>query len=144
MAELNEFVGATPEEPAILNKLGLIIKVRQGISKARMILDTKESGVKRITGKFQRVTLPRLLEGVLQMLLMLSFVTTAAADATAAFVLDFTEAFWQMPIHPSERKYYCATPYSAGADGSSYSYARPRVVQLPLFFGPDWRHSLCD
>ena len=79
-----------------------------------MILDTKESGVKRITGKFQRVTLPRLLEGVLQLLLMLSYVTTTAAEATAAFVLDFTEAFWQMRIHPSERRYYCATAILRG------------------------------
>ena len=52
MKELNEFVGATPDRPAILNKLGHIIKMRNGISKARMILDTKQSGVKRFTGKF--------------------------------------------------------------------------------------------
>ena len=45
------------DEP-ILNKLGLIEKVRNGIMKARMILDTKQSGVKTITGQAQRVTLP--------------------------------------------------------------------------------------
>ena len=54
--ELASYVGGKP----ILNKIGLIIKVRGGVSKARMILDTKESGLKRITTKTQRVTLPNL------------------------------------------------------------------------------------
>lgn len=24
------------------------------------------------------------------------------------FVLDFTESFWQVPLDPAERKYFCA------------------------------------
>ena len=41
-AELEAFVGGKP----VLNKLGLIVKTRNGVTKARMILDTKGSGVK--------------------------------------------------------------------------------------------------
>ena len=44
--ELADFVDS--KEP-ILNKLGLIVNTHNGITKARMILDTKQSGVKLIT-----------------------------------------------------------------------------------------------
>ena len=73
MQELNEFVGATPDEPAILNKLGLIVKIRNGIKKARMILDTKASGVKAITTQAQRINLPRLFDSILQISVLLTF-----------------------------------------------------------------------
>ena len=31
-----------------------------------------------------------------------------------AFVLDYTQAFWQMPIRPEERRYFCATAILRG------------------------------
>ena len=43
--ELRTFVGGEP----ILNKLALITKVRNGVTKTRMTLDTKESWVKHAT-----------------------------------------------------------------------------------------------
>ena len=49
--ELSEFVGGAPDEPAILSKLGLIIKIRNGVEKARLILDTKQSGVGSRAGR---------------------------------------------------------------------------------------------
>ncbi len=42
--ELSEFVGGTPTEPAILSKLGLIIKIKDGVEKARILLYTKATG----------------------------------------------------------------------------------------------------
>ena len=66
--ELAAFVNSVKP---ILNKLGLIVKTRNGITKARMILDTKKSGVKRITSQAQRVTLPRLFDAILQILYLL-------------------------------------------------------------------------
>ena len=51
--ELNDFVGGTAEEPAILSKFGLIIKERNGIQKARMILDTKATGWGAFLGNFK-------------------------------------------------------------------------------------------
>lgn len=73
-----------------------------------MILGIKESGVKRIT-KTQRVTLPRLFDAVLRMLGLLALCTTTDKDAISAFVLDFHDAFWQIPLHPDEQRFYCAT-----------------------------------
>lgn len=101
LEELSDFVGATPESPVIRNKTRFIVKIRNGVSKALMILDTKQSGVKKSTGKFQRVTLPRLFDAVIRLLLLTSFVIETAADAVSASVLDYTEAFWQVPITPS-------------------------------------------
>lgn len=50
---------------------------RNGITKARMIPDAKESGVKWITAKTQRVILPRLLDAVLRVLFLLSCISSA-------------------------------------------------------------------
>ena len=51
--ELSEFVEASPEEPAILSKLGLILKIKDGVEKAHLILDTKQSGVGSRAGRYQ-------------------------------------------------------------------------------------------
>ena len=75
-AELASFVQS---KKPILNKLGLIVKTRNGITKARMILDTNQSGVKRITSQGQRVTLPRLFDAMLQILYLLSCISEGSA-----------------------------------------------------------------
>lgn len=105
-SELAAFVDSG--EP-ILNKLGLIVKTRNGITKARVILDTKQSGVKRITSHAQRVTLPTLFDAILQILFLLSCMSEGSTDGVSAFVLDFSDAFWQIPISPAEQKHFCAT-----------------------------------
>ena len=102
--ELCKFVGSTRP---ILNKHGLIVKTKSGITKARMILDTKQSGVKLITSQGQRVTLPRLFDAIVQ-LLILQAATTHEMESVTAFVLDFSDAFWQIPICPSEQWFFCS------------------------------------
>ena len=74
-----------------------------------MILDTKQSGVKTITGQLQRVILPRLFDATLQLLYVLCLVLDGDDTAIEAFALDFSDAFWQIPIAREEQKYYCAT-----------------------------------
>ena len=93
----------------ILNKLGLIVKTRNGITKAQMILDTKQSGVKRITSQAQRVTLPRFFDAILQMLYLLSCIEEGSTAGGSAFVLGFSDAFWQTPISLAEQQRFCAT-----------------------------------
>jgi hypothetical protein len=104
MNELRQRVGGDP----VLSKLGLIVKVRNGKAKPRMILDTKASGIKYVTGKSQRVTLPRLFDAVLRLLCLLSLVTTSD-EGVSAFVLDFSDAFWQIPIAEDELRFFCVT-----------------------------------
>ena len=105
--ELSQYVGGEP----ILSKIGLIEKVRNGKKKVRMILGTKQSKVKLITGKAQRVTLPRLFDAVLHLLFLMSltFGTDAPPDEVGAFVLDFSDAFWQVPVNVGEQRFFCAT-----------------------------------
>lgn len=119
----------------ILNKIELIVKIRNGVSKARMILDTKQSGVKKITGKFQRLTLPRLFDTVIWLLLLTSFVTKTAAEAVSASVLDYTDGFWQVPVRPDERKYFCATAILRGKRRYlAYMHAAQESAIAPLLW----------
>ena len=74
--ELTNFVGGEP----IFSKIGLITKVRNSITKTSMILDTKESGVKKVTTKSQRVTFLRLFHAVIK-----------AAVSVSGLVLDFSD-----------------------------------------------------
>ena len=76
IGELREYVGGEP----ILSKLGIIEKVRNGVTSARTILDTKESGVKYTTAKTQHAILPRLFDAVLSMLLLLPMLTDQARE----------------------------------------------------------------
>ena len=64
----------------MLSKLGLITKVRNGVGKARMIMDPKESGVKHVAAKSQRAILPPLFEAVLRMLKMKALADSQGSD----------------------------------------------------------------
>lgn len=91
--ELADYVGGKP----VLSKIGFIVKTRNRATSTRTILDTTESGVKWITAKTQRVILRRLLDAVLRMRFLLSL-CLGATDLVGAFVLDFSDAFWPIPI----------------------------------------------
>ena len=58
-------------------------------------LGTKQSGGKRMTAKAERVTQPRLFDATLRLLRLLAIVTSADT-AVIAFVLDFSDAYWQI------------------------------------------------
>ena len=51
--------------------------------------------------------LPRLLDAIMQVLELLSDPDTSDSFGVSAMVLDFAEAFWQVPLHPAERKFFC-------------------------------------
>ena len=106
-----------------MNKLGLIVKTRNAVTKARIILDTKESGVKRFTSQVQRVLLPKLFDAILSMLLLLTCIIAGDMEGVEAFVLGFSDAFWQIPIHASEQKYFCATGLTNG-DRKRFAFQR--------------------
>ena len=74
--------------------------------KKRIILDTKVSGLKNCSAKHQRVLLPRLLDAIVQGLRLYS--KCSQHEQMEFFVLDFSEAFWQVPLAPSERRFFYA------------------------------------
>ena len=92
----------------VLKKIGIISKIRLGKLKRRMILDTIRSRIKACTAKFQRVILLRLLDAVAQFLALMALSMGCPDVEIELFVLNFTEAFWQIPFHPSERKFFAA------------------------------------
>ena len=101
LEELAQLVGGDP----ILNKVGIITKERAGVVKRRLILNTKLSNVKSASRKCQRVILPRLLDAVLRTLALMSCIVGLGISIDL-LVLDFTEAFWQIPIAPEERRFF--------------------------------------
>ena len=86
--ELGDFV----EGDKIFDKIELVIETQNKVIKARMILDTKESWLKKVTTKTQRVILPRLLDAFLRMLFLLSLVCSAG-EAISGIVLDYSDVF---------------------------------------------------
>ena len=56
----------------ILSKIGVIKKIRAGIMRLRMAIDSKASKVSKATRKFERTTLPRVLDVVQDQLTLLT------------------------------------------------------------------------
>jgi len=97
LEEVERVLGEKP----ILSKFGLVIKMRNGKLKRRLILDSKSSGVSIYASKRERVILPRLLDIIFDILgLMVN------SDEIDLFVLDFADAYWLMPLPPEERRWF--------------------------------------
>ena len=100
LEELAAFLG----ENLILSKIGIVTKTRAGKTKHRFILDTKASNIKGGSNKCQRVLQPRLLDAIMQGLRLQE--NCDSHEEVEWFVLDFSEAFWQLPLHSQERKFF--------------------------------------
>jgi len=101
----------------------------------RQVLDTSLSGATEATPKVERVMLPRILDVVFDLLELLYL--AGHHEHVTLFLLDFAEAFWQVPLHPSERKYVSAKlgrhylVWTGTAQGTRTSpLTRARVVAL--------------
>ena len=86
----------------MLSNIGIVTKMRAGKVKNRMILDTKVAFIKYVSRKGQRVILPRLLDAILQALCLMGDCKTG--EGVEWLVLDFTDAFWQIRVHPDKGK----------------------------------------
>jgi hypothetical protein len=127
---------------AVLSKLGLIKKMRNGKMEKRIILDLKESSVTASSSRSNRVVLPRATDQIQNLLEELDVmyddgdpVVDDVNDFTGMpglvddgpwdddakpamgddddeefdleqFVLDYTDSFWQVPLHPKERRFF--------------------------------------
>ena len=104
----------------------MIVKGREGIIKKRIIVDTKESKLKEAIEKGQRVVMPRLLDAVYSTLQQLSVSDADPLSLKEHSVLDFCEAFWQLPFSPCERRYFCT---KLNIDGCAKFIVFLRTVQ---------------
>ncbi len=98
--DLEAFLG---EEP-VLSRVHVLTKERLGKTKRRLILDCKRSGLTDASRKAERALLPRAVD-VVDDILSLEC-DAAAGEGVQILVLDFSDAFWQIPLHPTERRYF--------------------------------------
>ena len=61
-----------------------------------------------MTAKSERVTLPRLFDAILRIFLLMATVTTPDV-AVDTVVLDFSDAYWQIPLRDDERTFCCTS-----------------------------------
>ena len=115
----------------VLSKIGVMIRTKQGRTKKRIILDVKESTVAASTRRKYRVLLPRIIDWVNDALSMLETCGTPKdieklfnrldendlinftsfdddEEAVEFMILDFVDAFWQIPLHREERRFFVA------------------------------------
>ena len=92
----------------------MLERIRKGKVKRRVILDIKESGIRASTKRGYRVLLPRTIHAINGTLSLLSLVF-GADEATEweeeeadveYLVLDYVNAFWQIPLRPDERRFF--------------------------------------
>ena len=108
LEECRSFLGgSTP----VLSKLGCIVKVKENeigqvIKKTRIILDAKQSRVTKATERRYKSELPRIVDAVHDILELMS--TLKPGEVIMQMVADVVDAFWLVPLHQSEMKYFTA------------------------------------
>ena len=88
----------------VLSRFGLIVKTKNGKTKRRIILDCKQSGLSKKTARRFRVILPRLTDAVRDVLILMANMMTD--EQAEEFIIDFSDAFWNMPIAREERRWF--------------------------------------
>ena len=98
--EVQHYLGQKP----VLSKVGLLTKVVGDKVKKRVIVDSHRSGVSDGTTKPERSVLPRVLDAVDDFMVQRR---SATRDASTDFVvLDFTSAFFIIPLAWEERRFF--------------------------------------
>ena len=102
LPECEEYLEGTP----VLSLFGQVTKVRFGKLKRRLILDVRQSRVKEGTRKVHRVPLPRATDVVYDIMDMLHKLPLGTDEQLDLLVLDFVDAFWNVPLMASERRFF--------------------------------------
>eukprot|EP00971_Amphidinium_carterae_P331013 6464345-Amphidinium_carterae.1 len=117
-------------EKPVLSQLRVLTKERNGVKKHRIIFDLKASGVTAASSNMERVLLPRVLDVIHE--IMLHAQKLPETHCMKLLVVDFTDAFWQIPIARQEQRHFVTKL------GSSY-YVLLRAAQGsragPLLWG---------
>ena len=108
LTETTEFLGAKPT----LSKLGCIVKEKvntdtgQATRKTRIILDCKKSQVSRYASRSHKSALPRVTDAVQSAMKLMH--SCCAQESVTLFIADVADAFWLIPLHHKERRYFVA------------------------------------
>eukprot|EP00435_Cladocopium_sp_Y103_P021519 s4006_g5.t1 len=147
LGDVERHLGCKPT----LSKLGCIKKMKynpdtdQYTYKARIILDCKRSGVSKRAQRTHKSMLPRATDAVLSVLHLMA--QKRPGQEIQLFIADIVDAFWLVPLHVSERRYFCAY-----LRGHYYLFTRTAQVSrmAPLTFAAimsvasRWIQSLSD
>ena len=76
--------------------------------KVRIILDCKQSGLTSATVKTHKSCLPRISHAVRAILGMMDEQGLPEGVEISLFIADISDAFWLIPLHPEERRFFCA------------------------------------
>ena len=98
--QFERWLGSRPH----LSKLGMITKEKEGRIKRRLILDCKESGVNKKAKKGGKLVLPRISDAVEDALYLMN--KTEKNQQAEWLILDFSDWFFNIPLHPAERKHF--------------------------------------
>ena len=105
--EVNEYLGQSFYE----SKLFVLAQIKGDTTKHRVLLDYKRSNVSTSSAKSERVKLPRAMDTVTDILQLSSVGAYWTSDTDVEFgentsyeigfmVLDLSDAFWNVPLHP--------------------------------------------
>ena len=90
----------------VVSDLIVVTKISAGGVKKRIIIDLRRSGVSRSSFKSERVMLPRALDLVWDVLDLLADADADEVEGEPThIILDFMDAFFQVPIRPKERRF---------------------------------------
>ena len=124
-SSLDELRRNVQGEP-VLNKFACIKKIKpDGTTKRRIIMDSKRSSVTDASKKMYKAVLPRATDLIHDSLSLIA--SAATADDVEILVSDAEDAFWQVPLHSSERRFYCSL--LRRLDGSTSYLAYNRTAQ---------------
>ena len=90
----------------LASRFGAITKIRNGKVKTRIILDVKQSRVKECTRKVHRAPLPRATDVAFDILDCLAKMDLQPGENIELMVLDFEDAFWNIPLASEERRFF--------------------------------------
>ena len=112
LEEVRKYVGGDP----VVSKLGVVVKwvwnptMHEWKKKVRIILDNKESGVTAKAERTHRSTLPRASNAIKGILGLMEPSEWEVGDdeEVELFIADVSDAFWLVPLHMSERRFFVA------------------------------------
>lgn len=110
-SSLQEVIKYLGQEP-ILSKLGCIKKDKFNLDtktwthKTRIILDCKRSQVSRAAARTHKSVLPRVSDAIQSTLQMMG--DRGREEVLTFLITDVEDAFWLVPLHMKERRYFVA------------------------------------
>ena len=99
--DLAELICAVNGHP-VVSKLGITKKLQNGKVKPRLMLGCLQSGVNAMTWQLERFLLTALLDVANDSLDMMA--ACLGDEVIEYMVLDYTDAFYKLPLRPEERK----------------------------------------